>query len=77
MKNSVLLEVKWRELSYSEAKKIILKLIERSCLTPEIRVKIRINSKEIVKKKLIDEGYIVRDLNDIVTPNLPNTRELT
>lgn len=67
-KRGILFEVKWKELSYNDAKSIISRLIEKSH-------SIRIEKKEygIVAKKLLEkerlrkEGYVALDLEDITS----------
>ncbi|MCX8189329.1 MAG: ATP-binding protein [Nitrososphaeria archaeon] len=64
----LLFEVKWKELSYEEAKRTITRLIEKSHF-------IRIGQKDyglIVKKvlgkeKLRDEGFLAFDLDDLIS----------
>jgi len=70
-REGILFEVKWKELSYNDVKKIILELIGKSRLIPEIKEKrYGVIAKRIVdKEKLVEEGCIVKDLNDIVAAN--------
>ncbi len=67
-RRGILFEVKWKELSYNDARSIISNLIERGN-------QIRIERKEygIIAKKILDkgrlrkEGYIALDLEDIIS----------
>jgi AAA+ ATPase superfamily predicted ATPase len=67
-RRGILFEVKWKELSYNDARSIISNLIERGN-------QIRIERKEygIIAKKILDkgrlrkEGYVALDLEDIIS----------
>ncbi len=66
-KKGLLIEVKWRELSYEEAKNAISKLVEKSSRLEIKEKRYGVIAKKILgKEKLIEEGYFIRDLNDIV-----------
>jgi AAA+ ATPase superfamily predicted ATPase len=66
-KRLISFEVKWKELSYEDAKDILLKLIEKSNPIKAERKEYGIIAKKISEKeKLRNEGFIIIDLNDIV-----------
>jgi AAA+ ATPase superfamily predicted ATPase len=66
-KRLISFEVKWKELSYEDAKDILLKLIEKSNPIKAERKEYGIIAKKISEKeKLRNEEFIIIDLNDIV-----------
>jgi len=65
-KEGMLFEIKWKELSYEDAKNIILRLIEKSLLVKIKQKRYGVVAKRIMKKeKLREEGYVALDLEDI------------
>ena len=67
-RKGALFEIKWRELSYEDAKNIILRLIEKSLLVKIEQKRYGIVAKRIIgKEKLREEGYIALDLEDIAS----------
>ncbi|MGB9730374.1 MAG: ATP-binding protein, partial [Thermoprotei archaeon] len=67
-KKLISFEVKWKELSYDDAKNILIKLIEKSNLIKAERKEYGIIAKKInEKEKLRNEGFIAIDLNDMVS----------
>jgi len=67
-KEGVLFEIKWKELSYEDARDIILRLIEKSLLVKIDQKRYGIVAKRILKKeKLREEGYVALDLEDITS----------
>ncbi|MBO3769593.1 MAG: ATP-binding protein [Thermoproteota archaeon] len=66
-RKGLLIETKWKELSYEEAEKTILQLIEKSSLIKIDEKKYGIVAKKISgKEKLIEKGHFVRELKDIL-----------
>jgi len=66
-KRGTLFEVKWRELSYNDAKSIILKLIEKSNIGIGKKEYGIIAKKLLGKERLRKEGYVALDLEDLTS----------
>ncbi len=67
-KRGIFFEVKWKELSYDDAKNILLKLIGKSNSIKVDKKEFGLIAKKIhEKERLRDEGFITIDLNDIVS----------
>ncbi len=68
-KHAILFEVKWRDLTYSKASRLLEQLSEKTkYLAPRFeRTQFGIIARSIKKKiQLRNEGYLVFDLNDII-----------
>lgn len=67
----VLLEVKWKALSYREAKSIIFRLVEKARRVPIGRERYGIVAREVAERgRLEQEGYVVVDLDELLaTPS--------
>jgi len=64
----ILFEVEWKELSYEEAKSILLKLIEKGRLVRVENKEYGLVAKRVKEKeRLCREGFMVFDLEDIVS----------
>lgn len=67
-KRGALFEAKWKELSYNDAKSIILKLIEKGNLTGMEKKEYGIIAKKLLgKERLRREGYVALDLEDLTS----------
>ncbi|MBO3754138.1 MAG: ATP-binding protein [Candidatus Brockarchaeota archaeon] len=66
-KKGLLLEVKWKDLSYEEAKNTILKLIEKGRSVKMNEKKYGIIAKKVSdKEELSRDGYFIKELKDMV-----------
>jgi len=64
----ILFEVKWKELSYGEAKSVLLRLAEKAGRIPMGRRRYGIVAKRVEERERLDrEGYIVVDLEEILS----------